>query len=156
MESIRVLVQNGARPLQPSYVVQWGSLQSGEPAIEIVEKPNVAWLAELFITGELELTAQVFKQLKMSGTDLGLPIETRVQKLQQPHPNSTKTTQFVDVWECIEKEVERISTPANLPNAKVNLKKIHTAYNTDKLEALYKKPKKGKKSKSNTAASEQS
>lgn len=148
LESIHVLMQHGARPLQPSYVVQWSSLQGGEPAIEIVEKPNVAWLAELFFDTDLEFPAKVFKQIKLVSVDLGAPVEVRIQRLQQPHPNSIKTTQFVDAWECMERELERRCPPQKLANAKINIKKIHTLYNTDKLETLYEKPKKQKPKRS--------
>ncbi len=155
LASIGVLMQHGARALQPSYLMQWGSLQGGEPAIEIVEKPNVAWLAELFFDGDLEFPAKVFKQLKLVNVDLGTPVELRAQKLQQPHPNSIKTTQFVDAWECLEKELEKTCPPAKLPNAKINMKKIHTLYNTDKLETIYEKPKKKVKKEENVKKEEE-
>nr|CDS15485.1 expressed conserved protein [Echinococcus granulosus] len=138
---IRVLMQHGAMAFQPSYALHWGGFQDGEPTIEIIEKPNIACLADMILGKEIEFSSLVLKQMKMVNVDFGLPVEIRVQRLQQPTPNSTKTIQYSDAWECIEKAIEKSCQREELANFKAILKKLHSAYNTDKLESLYVKMK---------------
>lgn len=136
---VRVLMQHGAMPFQPSYVLHWGGFQDGEPTIEIIEKPNIAWLADLILGKDIEFSSRVLKQMRVANVDFGMPVEIRVQRLQQPTPNSTKTIHYSDAWECIEKTIEKSCQREELANFKAILKKLHSAYNTDKLESLYGK-----------------
>ncbi|VDM15895.1 unnamed protein product [Hydatigera taeniaeformis] len=138
---VRVLMQNGAMAFQSSYVLHWGGFQDGEPTIEIIEKPNIAWLADLILGKEIEFSSRILKQMKMANVDFGIPVEVRAQRLQQPTPNSTKTIRYSDAWECIEKAIEKSCQREELANFKAILKKLHSAYNTDKLEPLYMKTK---------------
>ncbi|KAL5111731.1 hypothetical protein TcWFU_003228 [Taenia crassiceps] len=147
---VRVLMQRGAMAFQPSYVLHWGGSQDGEPTIEIIEKPNIVWLADLIIGREIEFSSRVLKQMKVANVDFGTPVEIRVQRLQQPAPNSTKTIQYSDVWECIEKAIEKSCQREELANCKAILKKLHSAYNTDKLEPLYVKVKETRRKKDST------
>lgn len=134
-------MQHGAMAFQPSYVLLWGSIQDGEPPIEITERPNVVWLADLIMAKDIEFSARILNHMKMANVDFSLPVEIRIQKLQQPNPNTTKTVQYSDVWECIEKAIEKNSQKEELSHVKTILKKLHSAYITDKLESLYEKPK---------------
>lgn len=145
-ECIRILMQHGAMAFQPSYILHWGSIQESEPPIEIIEKPNLVWLADLFMAKDIEFSARILKQMKIANVDFSVPVEIRIQRLQQPNPNSTKTIQYSDVWECIEKAIEKNSQKEELSHSKAILKKLHSAYITDKLETIYEKSKNKKPS----------
>ncbi|VDL92739.1 unnamed protein product [Schistocephalus solidus] len=144
-DCIRVLMQHGAKPLQPSYILDWNTSKEGAQAMEITEMPSIALLASMFHKCDLKTLAKTFSYFKNEDVDFNKIVEIRHQVLQQPKGTSTKTIQFKDAWECLEKEIEK-TQGATLTTAKASLKQIHSAYNTDQLQPLFEKtkPHKGK------------
>lgn len=155
LECIGVLLHHGASAFQPSYTLDWASLQEGELTIEIIEKPNVAWLAELILANDIEFSARVLRQFKLSNVDFTTPVESRIQRLKPLNPNPTKTIQYTDVWECIEKRMEKICPREQLASLKATFKKLHSSYTMDNLESIYAKPKAVKPNKPQEEPTEQ-
>ncbi|KAM7539634.1 hypothetical protein Aperf_G00000028693 [Anoplocephala perfoliata] len=141
LECIGVLLRCGASAFQPSYTLEWASLQEGELTIEIVEKPCVAWLAELIASNAIEFSARVLQIFKLSNIDFTTPVEFRIQRLKPSNPNPTKTIQYTDVWECIEKRIEKICPRDQLANLKATFKSLHSGFTMNNLETIYAKKK---------------
>nr|CDS34107.1 expressed conserved protein [Hymenolepis microstoma] len=139
LECIRTLMQRGASAFQPSYVIEWTVTRVGDSKIEIVEKKTIAWLAELFLSNDIEYSAKVLAHFKKSNVDFVKPLETRVQKLNLKNPSSTKKIIYNDVWHCIEKTIEKICPLEDLTNRKGIIKKLRSSFAMDTLEDIIKK-----------------
>lgn len=153
VECMRVLMEKGARPLQPSFDITWGTTKEGDRSIDIIEAPGILCIAHMLFMNDLKVVAKAFKYIKTAELDLNTPFSSRRQHLQQPNPPATKTTQFKDIWEGLERELEKTPGPG-LVEAKVALKKIRSAYNTDKLDLIIEKPNKGHKKVKSEGVSE--
>ncbi|VEL35881.1 unnamed protein product [Protopolystoma xenopodis] len=134
-EAVKLLLTLGSKPLQPAYFIDWSIVAESGHKVIIHEAPTAILIASSLQRESRSVVIELMIIFRDSDLDFQTPVDIRRQQLERPNASSCNLIRCSDVWECLDKEIDKCSEEVQ-PKFKTFLKELKAVYRINKLDKL--------------------